>query len=239
MINSNNHQYKQQNISAKDQPRILIPQEIPEGHMQLESGLLIKNVPAVGNIATRSAEKIDQFGEIKEILHNQKQEIMSGYNKYIEDLGLEMPSEKDFDKTIAFSIKKWEADGSLKYLQNWLKSGRKSEERKVYMSASPNQVIPKNSLKEMAERFQLINSHFPKDGRRKWEFIFQYSEEEICGDSSKDENGNKLPVQLMVWTNKCNLVDALPSTQRERIKEKQRFYGSVSDQTVPQTFGHW
>ena len=49
-------QYKQPNVSAENQPRILTPLEIPRGYKQLESGLLV-NIGVAGNIAAKVAKK--------------------------------------------------------------------------------------------------------------------------------------------------------------------------------------
>ena len=235
MNSSNEPPYKHSNISAEDQPPVLTPDKIPSGYTQMDSGLLIKT-SAVGNIASRTIEQIDQFHEIKEILHGQKKEALSGYKRFAEDLGEEELSEEDYNSTLAFNLKKWEADGSLKYLQDWLKQ---NPGHKVYMSASPNKVIARTNLRNAAEEFILTNAQSPEDTTMEWDFLSLYNDEEISGKPKQDDNGNDLPMQLAVWTNKYNLDKALPKIQIQRINDLKKIMGSISDQTIPQTLGHW
>jgi len=227
--------YKRQFSSAENQPPVLTPEQIPSGYVQRESGLLVKK-NTIGNIAAYTAEHMDPLHEVKEILNDQKTEVRAGYAKFAEDLGVEALDEQEYDRTLAFSLKKWEADGSLGYLRNWLEE---NPEQKIYLSASPNRIIPRGKLREAIEKFILINSGASQENVTDWVFLYKYKDEEIWGTPKQDESGNDLPVQLAVWTDIRNLDAAPLPTQRARIKELQRFYGSASDQTIPQTIGHW
>ena len=235
MANSSEAHYKHQNISADNQPPVLTPEQIPSGYQQVESGLLVKT-STIGHAAMRSAEQMDSLRETKEILRTQKTEVLAGYAKFTEDLGEEILCEKDFDRTLAFSLKKWEADGSLAYLHNWLE---RNPGHKIYLSASPGKVLPRKNLREAGETLLLANAQCPRSVTMNWGFLFQYSDEEIWGKPRQDNKGNDLPVQLAVWTDERNLDEAPIRIQRRRIKEMQRFYGSASDQTIPQILAYW
>jgi len=235
MNNPNESSYQQPNISAEDQPPKLTPEKIPSGYTQMESGLLIKS-STVGNIAARTMEQVDQFHEIKEILRGQKKEALSGYQKFAEDLGEKEISEEDYDRTFAFNLKKWEADGSLKYLQNWLKQ---NPGHKVYMSVSPNKVIARTNLCDAEKRFIVTNTQSLSEAILSAEFLYQYSEKELSGPPVQDNDGNDLPIRLTVWTDTYNLDAALMSKQFQALKEIQKTVGSASDQTIPQTLGYW
>ena len=198
---------------------------------------MIKAKHIISDIAIRTSEINEQPIDAKEVLRGQKTEVVSSYRKLAEDLGEEQLTQEDFDTTLECSIKKWEGDGSLKYLQDWLEEHPK---HKIYLSASPNKVIPFQRWQKAAEQFsekerdesdEWLNLH--------WRFLSLYSGEELCGKSKLDGNGNALPLQLMVWTNEYNTVLPQGMSDHELLLEMQQYYGSASDQTLLQSLGHW
>jgi len=191
---------------------------------------------SIGNIATRSVEHADRLGEIKEILHGQKIEAMSGYSKFLGNLGEAQLGEEDYDKALGYYMKKWEADNSLVYLQIWLIQNPGHE---VYLSASPNKIIARDKLRDAGSGFVLGNTDTPEGTQLNWDDVFSYSDEEIWGEPEQGDDEDDLPMRLSVWTDSRNLDDAPIMEQIQRIKEMQKVVGSASDQTIPQTLGHW
>ena len=200
--------------------------------------------------AKRSGEQVDRLHEIKEILRGQKAEVMASYASLVDDLGIETISEQDYDRTLSSSLKKWESDGSLRYLSLWLKQ---NPGHVLYMSASPNITIPLEAIIPAAEKLTEKNiAKFREEaGDSYWqereyyknhfevEFLLQYSEEELCGKPALDGNGSPLPARLSVWTDKYNLDEVALDKQSQRLEEVKRVVGSASDQTILQTMGHW
>ena len=236
---------EQQDIINADNKR---PAEIVKAMQQLSRRMFVKPRPEPVNLPKR-AERLGQ-DELKELLRGQLTEVMTGCGEFAEALGEPEVSREDFERTLEYKFAQWAVDGSMDYLQDYLaehpaKFGkpeygmdRNDPKLRIYLSAAPNKIIPREKIFAAAKAFgesqggeTLIDDHL-LDSR--------IVDDAFCDKPEKDVNGEILPVSLTVWTNFPNMESGKTVPElREELAGIQRTVGSAIDPSPLQCVGEW
>jgi len=243
MNSSNESQYKHSNISVEDQPQALTPDKIPSGYAQMESGLLVRKDAGEHAVLMSTIKKEKQpdqnellkpYNEIIELLNDQEKKALTSYNEYARDLGDPEMNNETLKKTLEIKLLKWAVDGSLKYLQDWLKQ---NPEHKIYMSASPNREISGKEFIESLRKFG-DNQIIPASIHFSIPVNTQFSDNDY-NIPEPNANGENFPISLTIWTDAPNLERNTVHRQRQSLTKIRQTCKSAYAPSLPQTLGYW
>ena len=182
---------------------------------------------------SNNPETVSQFSEIKERLHNHLGEVIDGYGEFAEVLGEKVVSDTDFETTLESKSKQWASDGSFAYLQEW---SEQNPDHKIYMSASPNKIIPREKIFKVAvklgeklPRGTFIGKHLDDP---------EHDDEVFCDVPQLGPNGEILPVSLTIWTNTANLSRGTLFEQQQKLASAQQIAKSATDPSILQGIAH-